>query len=274
MLTLKTSALLVLAAACAPTQWLNHPDPRTPRTKDGKPNLSAPAPRLNGKPDLSGLWQVERSPEREYTSVLGDAFAALQIDLHDINKNVLNVLWGLKPEEEPLTPEGAAAYKRHQATPHLWPHTQCLPAGVPADMIVMTFKMIQTPQEIVLLTELNSPARQIYLDGRLLPKDPEPSWMGYSVARWEGDTLVVETNGLNDRAWLDAFGHPRSEQMRMTERYLRRDFGHMDLEFSFNDPKYYTRPFGLKALVRLIPDSDLTEYVCTENERDRAHLGK
>jgi hypothetical protein len=274
MLTLRISALLVLAAACAPTQWLNYPDPRTPRTKDGKPNLSAPAPRLNGKPDLSGLWQVERSPEGEYTSVLGDSFASLQIDLHDINKNVLNVLWGLKPEEEPLTPEGAAAYKRHQATPHLWPHTQCLPAGVPADMIVMTFKMIQTPQEIVLLTELSSPARQIYLDGRLLPKDPEPSWMGYSVARWEGDTLVVETNGLNDRAWLDAFGHPRSEQMRMTERYLRRDFGHMDLEFTFNDPKYYTRPFGLKALLRLIPDSDLSEYVCTENERDRAHLGK
>ena len=274
MLTLRTSALLVLAAARAPAQWLNYPDLRTPRTRDGKANLLAPAPRLNGKPDLSGLWQVERSPEREYTSVLGDAFAALQIDLHDINKNVLNVLWGLKPEEEPLTPEGAAAYKRHQATPHLWPHTQCLPAGVPADMIVMTFKMIQTPQEIVLLTELNSPARQIYLDGRLLPKDPQPSWMGYSVARWESDTLVVETNGFNERAWLDAFGHPRSEQMRMTERYLRRDFGHMDLEFTFNDPKYYTRPFGLRALPRLIPDSDLSEYVCTENERDRAHLGK
>jgi hypothetical protein len=96
--------------------------------------------------------------------------------------------------------------------------------------------------------------------------------MGYSVGKWDGDTLVVETNGLNDRAWLDGFGHPRSEQMRITERYRRRDFGHMDVEFSFNDPKFYTRPFGLKTTMNLLPDSDLLEYVC-ENERDRRHLG-
>ena len=256
-----------------PAQWLNYRDARTPRTNDGKPNLTAPAPRLNGKPDLSGLWQAERTPEREYTSVLGNEFARLQIDLHDINKNVLNIFWGLKREEEPLTPEGAAVYKLHQDNPLTYPHTQCLPDGVPADMFVMTFKMIQAPQEIVMLTELNSPPRQIYTDRRALPKDPEPSWMGYSIGKWEGDMLVVDTIGLNDRGWLDAFGHPRSEQMHMTERYHRRDFGHMDLEFTFNDPKYYTRPFGLKAALRLLPDSDLIEYVC-ENEKDRTHLGK
>jgi hypothetical protein len=272
--SIMSGILFAGALVCAHAQWLNHPDPRTPRTKDGKPNLTAPAPRLNGHPDLSGLWQAERTPEREYTSVLGSDFAALQIDLHDINKNVLNVFWGLKPGEEPLRPEGAAAYQRHQENLLTWPHTQCLPAGVPADMFVMTFKMIQAPQETVLLTELNSPPRQIYTDGRALPKDPEPSWMGYSVGKWEGDTLLVETSGLNDRGWLDGFGHPRSEQMHITERYHRRDFGHMDLEFTFDDPKYYTRPFGLKAAVRLIPDSDLIEYVCTENEKDRTHLGK
>ena len=265
-------AVAVLLAVCASAQ--SYPDPRSPRTKDGKPNLTAPAPRLNGKPDLSGLWQAERTPEGEYSAVLGKEFTAVQIDLHDINKNVLNVFWGLKPEEEPLTPAGAAAYKVHQDNPLTYPHTQCLPDGVPADMFVMTFKMIQAPQEIVLLTELNSPARQIYTDGRALPKDPDPNWMGYSIGKWDGDTLVVETNGLNDRGWLDGFGHPRSEQMRITERFRRRDFGHMDLEFTFNDPKYYTRPFGLKAALRLIPDSDLFEYVCPENEKDRAHFGK
>ena len=267
---------ILAAAGTLPlsAQWLHYPDPRIPRTKDGKPNLAAPAPRLNGKPDLSGLWQVERTPEREYANVLGSDFPGIQIDLHDINKNVLNVFWGLKPEEEPLRPEGAAVYKRHQEAPHLYPHAQCLPDGVPADMFVMTFKILQTPQEIVLLTELNSPARQIYMDGRPLPKDPDPSWMGYSVGKWDGDTLVVETNGLNDRGWLDAFGHPRSDQMRITERYRRVDFGHMDLEFTFNDPKYYTRAFMLKAPSRLIPDSDLIEYVCTENEKDRRHLEK
>ena len=98
--------------------------------------------------------------------------------------------------------------------------------------------------------------------------------MGYSVGKWQGDTLVVETAGLNDRGWLDAFGHPRSESMRITERYRRRDFGHMDLEITFNDPKYYTRPFTIKTGLRLMPDSDLLEYVCAENEKDRIHLGK
>ena len=178
---------------------------------------------MNGKPDLSGLWQAERTPEREYTSVLGNDFAALQIDLHDINKNVMNVFWGLKPEEEPLRPEGAAAYQHHQENPLTYPHTLCLPDGVPADMFVMTFKMIQAAQQIVLLTELNSPARQIYTDGRPLPKDPEPSWMGYSVGRWEGDTLVVDTVGFNDLSWLDARGHGHSEDMRVEERFHRRD---------------------------------------------------
>ena len=177
VLILRISALLVIAAACASSQWLNR-DARTPRAKDGKPNLTAPAPRLSGKPDLSGLWQAERTPEAEYTSVLGNDFARVQIDLHDITKNVLNIFWGLKPEEEPLTPEGAAVYKRHRENLLTYPHTQCLPDGVPADMFVMTFKTIQTPQEIVLLTELNSPPRQIYTDGRALPKDPEPTWMG------------------------------------------------------------------------------------------------
>lgn len=140
-------------------------------------------------------------------------------------------------------------------------------------MFVMTFKIIRAPQEILILTELNSPPRQIYTDGRPLPKDPEPSWMGYSIGKWDGDTLVVDTIGLNDRGWLDGFGHPRSEQMHITERYRRRDFGHMDVEFNFDDPKYYTRPFTVKAPSRLIPDSDLIEYVC-ENEKDRTHLGK
>ena len=273
----RRTIIVILSAGVivsADAQSLNYLDPRTPRTKDGKPNLTAPAPRLRGQPDLSGLWQAERTPEREYTGVLGNDFTAVQIDLQDINKNVLNVFWGLKPEDEPLRPEGAAIYKLHQENPVTYPHAQCLPDGVPADMFVMTFKMIQAPQEIVLLTELNSPGRQIYTDGRPFPKDPNPSWTGYSVGKWEGDTLVVDTIGLNNRGWLDAFGHPRSEQMHITERYHRRDFGHMDLEFTFHDPKYYTRPFGLKAALKLIPDSDLLEYVCSENEKDRKHLGK
>lgn len=265
---------LLLTAASVPlaAQWLDHPDARIPRTKDGKPNLTAPAPRLNGKPDLSGLWQAERTPPDEYTRVLGDQFTALQIDHGVITKHVLNVFWGLKPEEEPLRPEAAAILKQRRVSPLGSPNSRCLPGGIPHAMFVLTFKMTQTPREIVMLPEADPP-REIYTDGRSLPKDPLPSWMGYSVGKWEGDTLVVETNGLNEQAWIDGAGHPRSESMRITERYRRRDFGHMDLEITFDDPKYYTRPFSIKAGFLLVPDSDRLEYVCAENEKQRGHLG-
>lgn len=266
---------ILLAAATLPlaAQWLNYPDPRTPRTKDGKPNLTAPTPRLNGKPDLTGLWQAEKTSQREYASVLGADEAAIQTDLYDVSKHALSVFWGMKPEEEPIRPETASIIKQRLAN-ELDFETRCLPGSIPSAMLVFTFKMIQTPQEIVMLPEIGDPPRQIYTDGRSLPKDPLPSWMGYSVGKWAGDTLVVETNGLNDRAWLDGLGHPRSESMRITERYRRRDFGHMDLEIAFEDPKYYTRPFSIQTGLRLLPDSDLLEYVCTENEKDRTHSGK
>ena len=273
--TITTIIGIVLAGTftCAQAQWLNYADTRIPRTKDGKPNLSAPAPRLNGKPDVSGLWQTERQPASEYNRIL-PGFTDIQPDTHDVTPNVINVFWGMKPEEEPLRPEGAALLKHRLQNSREYPHTQCLPGSIPLALLVFTFKMIQTPQEIVQLSETADPPRQIHTDGRPLPKDPDPTWMGYSVGRWEGDTLVVETAGLNDKAWLDAFGHPRSESMRITERYRRRDFGHMDLEITFNDPKYYTRTFTLKLALKLMPDSDMLEYVCNENERDRPHLGK
>jgi len=265
---------LLLSAASLPlaAQWLDHRDPRIPRTKDGKPNLTAPVPRMNGKPDLSGLWQAERTPQDEYNRVLGNGFTSLQIDYDVITKHVINVFWGLKPEEEPLRPEAAAILKQRRESPLGPPNSRCLPGSIPHAMFVLTFKMMQMPQELVMLPESDRP-RQIYTDGRSLPKDPLPSWMGYSVGKWEGDTLVVETNGLNEQAWLDGAGHPRSESMRITERYHRRDLGHMDLEITFADPKYYTRSFSIKAQLLLVPDSDLLEYVCGENEKQRAHLG-
>jgi hypothetical protein len=255
-------------------QWVNQPTPGTPRLRDGKPNLTAPAPRLNGKPDLTGVWQAERTSQRELAGLLGDEFVSLQIDPQDFTKNVIDLFSGVKPEEEPLTPAGRAAQKHHQEQEDQWPHTQCLPAGIPGDLFVLSFKIVQAPREILMLTEIASPTRQIYTDGRSLPKDPEPTYMGYSVGRWEGDTLVVETSGFKDGGWLDGFGHARSDAMRITERYRRRDFGHMDLEIVFDDAKYYTRPFTVKAALRLLPDSDILEYVCPENEKDRAHLGK
>lgn len=259
--------LVAFASLPLAAQWFDHKDPRIPRTKDGRPDLSAPAPRLNGKPDLTGLWQAERTPESEYVSVLGEDLVKLEIDLVLVNKYAFNIFWGLKPEEEPMRPAAVEIRKRRMEEPP----TVCLPGSAPGAMLLLPFKIIQTPHELVVLFEDGIP-RQIYTDGRKLIGNPDPSWTGYSIARWEGDTLVVETNGFNDRLGLDFLGHPLSEEMRMTERYRRRDFGHMDLEVSLNDPKYYTRPFGFKIQLNLIPDSDVLPYVCNENERDREHI--
>jgi len=256
--------------ACA--QWLNFPNPGTPRTRDGKPNLSAPAPRApDGKPDLSGVWEPEPTPANEITRVVGEHFFDLQIDVVGASKFILNLFWDLKPEEQPLRPEAAALVKqRAQMT---GPTVHCLPGGIPFAMLITPFKMVQAPRETVMLFEHNDPPRQIHTDGRPLPKDPEPSWLGSSTGTWQGKTLVVETIGFNGKGWLDLFGHPLSESMHITERFQRRDFGHMDVEMTFDDPKYYTRPFKVNLPMRLIPDSsDVFEEVCPENEKDRVHL--
>jgi len=266
-------AAIVLAGVSTPllAQWLNYPDSRTPRTREGKPNLSAPAPHVNGKPDLSGVWQADRTPLSEFSRVLGTGFTDVQVDLGDLTKHFVNVFWDVKPEDVPLRPEGAAIVQQRAKTLTSFPPTNCLPSGLPGSLF-FEFKMIQTPREIVVLPGTGDPPRQIYTDGRNLPNDPQPSWMGYTVGRWEGDTLAADTIGFTEKSWLDALGHPRSESMRITERYRRRDFGHMDLEMTFDDPKYYTRPFTLKVGLHLIPDSDVLEYVCNENEKDRPHL--
>src|ERR1043166_9374539 len=164
--------MLAGAFTSARAQWLNYPDARIPRTKDGKPNLSAPAPRLNGEPDVSGLWQVDRRPASEYNRIIA-GFTDIQPDTHDITPNVINVFWGMKPEEEPLRPEGAALLKHRQQNSLEYPLTQCLPGGMPLTLLVFTFKMIQTPQEVVQLSETADPPRQIHTDGRPLPKDTD-----------------------------------------------------------------------------------------------------
>jgi hypothetical protein len=266
-----TIGLLFVAAALSvvEAQWLNHRDPKIPRTADGKPNLSAPTPRINGKPDLTGVWQAERTPVEEFVRVLGPGFPQLQIDFNDVTKNFVNVFWGLKPEEEPLRPEAAAILQQHRASGREFTNAYCLPGSLPATISLLAFKMIQAPGEIVVVPGNGDPPRQIYTDGRRLPKDPEPNWTGYSVGSWQGDTLAVETVGITTRALLDAAGHPRSDGMRIMERFRRRDVGHVDYEISFDDPKYYTRPFGFKTTLLLLPDTDVLEYVCTENQKLR-----
>jgi hypothetical protein len=263
-------AILLLALPLA-AQWNDYRDAQTPR-KDGKPNLTAPAPRRNGKPDLSGVWRAVRASESELNSVMGRGFTSVETDINDVAKQYINIFWGTKRDQEPLRPEALAILKKRATA--VGPTARCLPAGVPGSMLIYAFKMIQTPREIVMLLETGDPPRQLYVDGRPLPGDPQPSWSGYSVAKWEGDLLVVRTIGFTEESWLDGSGHPRSEAMRITESYRRRDFGHMDFEVNVEDPKYYTRPFGFKTQLNLIPDADVLEFVCNENERDRAHMAK
>ena len=267
----------MVGVASANAQWLNQPDKRTPRLADGTPNLSAPVPRTSdGKPDLSGVWKAQASEAGEVRRVVRDPnLVDPGLDLQTAPKYVMNIFADLKPGEEPMRPEAAAMLRqRLQGLGKDNPTSHCLPGGIPFSTLIAPFKIIQTPFEIVVLAEDNNPSRQIYTDGRKLPTDPTPSWMGYSVGQWQGDTLVVDTMGFNDRTWLDAQGHPRSESLHLVERYRRIDFGHMELEMTIEDSKFYTRPFTVKFPVHLMPDSDILESVCAENERDRPHLDR
>jgi hypothetical protein len=269
---MRRPAILILTVALPlAAQWTGYRDPQTPR-KNGKPDLSASVPRMSGRPDLSGVWQAERTPLSEINGALGSEFANQQVDIGDVGKYYINVFWGLKPDQEPLRPEAKAIMKQRANAPD--PTSRCLPAGLPGGLFIYAFKVIQTPREIVMLPESGDPPRQIYLDGRSLPVDSQPSWAGYSVARWKGDVLVVESTGFAEESWLDAFGHPRSETMHITESYRRRDFGHMDLEVNIEDPKYYTRAFGFKTQLTLVADGDVFEFICGENEKDTAHIAR
>ena len=262
--------LFVLSALCLNAQWLNYPDPRTPRTKEGKPNLTAPAPRANGKPDLSGLWEADVTPRSELDAVLGAAFFDLQVDVPRLNKYVVNLLWDFKPADDPSRPETLALLK--QRSNETIPGSHCLPNSIPITPLLLPFKIVQTPQQMVMIFEHYDPPRQIYTDGRSMPKSLDPSWAGYSIGKWQGDTMIVESAGFNGKTWLDAAGHPRGASAHLTERYRRPDFGHLSIDFTVDDPQNYKRPFTVKLPFHLIPDSDVLEAVCTENEKDEAHV--
>jgi len=242
------AALLLLGTGSASAQWLNYPTPGIPRTKDGKPDLSAPAPRTaDGKPDFSGVWGLDAGPALFY--IAGE----------------------LKPgEAKPAVAK--LLQEREENIQFDDPFVHCLPEGPRfSHFLAFPKKIVQTPALIIVLGE-DLTYRQIFLDGRPLPKDPNPSFMGYSVGRWEGDTLVVESTGYKERTWLDFAGNPHSEQLRITERWRRIDFGRMEIQETFTDPEYYSRPMNVKVTGTLVPDTDLLEYVCNENERDRPKL--
>jgi hypothetical protein len=267
----RVGILFAASLVCTQGQWLNHRAPGTPRTRDGKPDLSAKPPRAsNGKPDLSGVWSTEPAPAGENERLFGPDVRTAAVPGDDptrFSKYFFNILVDFRPDESPLRPEAAESIRRTAL---------CLPLGLPrADLFnYQPFKIIQTPSVIAVLYEVDNMHRQIYTDGRKLPVDPQPAWLGYSVGKWEGDTLIVDSTGFTTASPLDLMGHPHSEDLRIQERFHRRDFGHMDVSITIDDPKMYTKPFTIKVTEVLIPDSDILETVCIENEKDRSHLGK
>lgn len=266
---------LAVAMSCANAQWLNYPTPGTPLTRDGKPNLSAKAPRTyKGKPDLSGVWQIEPPAPGELERIFAGAVVkqAEGDDPRIFSKYFFSLLADYKPEEAPIRPEAAALSLKRRATMDT-PTSHCLPLGLPAiELLAFPFKIFQTPDAIAIFYEANGVFRQIHLDGRKIPVDPVPAWMGYSTGRWEGDSLVVNTSGFNDKAWMDNMGHPRSQALQLQERFHRRDFGHLDVEATIDDPKVFTKPITIKFTELLIPNSDVLEMFCSEAERDRAYM--
>ena len=249
--SLAIALLMSGAIASLHAQWQGYPTPGLPRTADGKVNLTAPVPRTaDGTPDLSGIWMAPR----------------IRVDLAQ----------GMKQGEKiPFTAEGRAIYDERRANNGKDdPGARCLPTGIPVRATLQTpLKILQTPTVTAILYESRTQFRQILTDGRPLPKEIDwPTWQGFSVGHWEGDTFVAQSAGFNGKAWLDQVGTPASDAFRLTERFQRRDFGHLQIEMIIDDRKMYTKPWSTVAELVLQPDTELLEYICEENERDSAKM--
>jgi hypothetical protein len=257
-------ALVLGLASGASAQWLNYPDPRIPRTADGKPDLAAPGPRdSSGRIDLSGVWASIAPPQRVVTNERNPTTDGAPPSF----LNIENFL--VEGSSVQMLPAAEQLYKaRRAADSGGRPSERCLPHGIPDAMLIpgQTFKILQSPAGMAILFEEFNIYRQIATDGRAHPKEMAPTWLGYSVGRWEGDTLVVETKGFNDQTWLDDWGHPHTEALRTVERFRRLDVGRMELLVTVEDSKAYRVPFTIRLNLRLLPDTDLIEHFC-ENEK-------
>jgi hypothetical protein len=238
----------------ASAQWQEIPQPGIPRTADGRPNLAAPAPRTpDGKPDLTGLWIAE---DQTY---------------------FFDLAAGLAVDAVPYQPWAAQEQRRREENEHGDdPLGRCLPHGVPRVNTngLFPFKIIQTPSLVAILYEQMHLFRQVFLDGRKLGPDPNPTWLGYSTGRWDGETLVVETVGFNDKTWLDTrMGRPATDRLRVEERFRRVNFGNLEVVATIDDPGAYAKPWTTAVQkMHLLLDTELIEFICNENEKDIPHM--
>jgi len=270
----RTILFVVIALTCATgttvAQWLHYPTPGVPRTADGKLNRTAPPPRLpDGRPDFSGIWltaakipcSAEFSNFIECGSEIGGSPLALNIGA--------GVPGGL-----PYQPWAAALVRQRTADNSKDdPHARCLPDNPPRPYgLPHLTKVLHTPRLLAMLNEVSAMYRQIFIDGRPLPKDPNPSWNGYSTAAWDGDTLVVQTIGFRDGLWLDMAGSPMTDAAKMTERIRRPRFGRLEIQITIDDRKAYTRPWTVEMNQELWVDTELIDEVCLENEKSSQRM--
>ena len=256
---------LALAAPLG-AQWINYPTAGLPRTADGKPNLSAPAPKTaDGKPDLSGLWLAEKDMPCDPEGCR---------DL-PVGRKFFNIAFGRKEGPLPYRKETAdLVKKRMDDLAKDDPDSQCLPQGIlKMHAAPLMRKMVQTPGLMLILNERNAAYRQIFLDGRTLETDPNPNFRGYSTGRWEGEALVVESNGFRDDVWVDRNGNPISSAARITEKFRRPSFGRLEVEVIVDDPQNYTAPWAVTMIQLLQPDTEMMNFYCLENERSVSHMG-
>jgi hypothetical protein len=270
------SVLLAAVAAMSPSllaQWPSYPTPNVPRNADGTPNLTAPAPRTaDGKIDFSGNWEAGLGGGRGGRGRRGappppaDGAPPLAT-FFDIGANI--------PGGAPMQPWAAALKKeRMDAGMKDNPDAHCLPIGhMQLHLHPQPRKYLQTPTELVMIWEANYGLRHVFLDGRPSPdNDPQPWWYGYTIGRWEGDTLVATTTNLRDGMWLDVNGTPLTEQGRIIERFRRPNFGTMQIDITIEDPKAFTKPFTVRVNQRIMVDDELIEFICNENERSSKHF--
>lgn len=261
-----TCVMMFVIGPPAYGQWEQVPDQSVPRTPDGEADLTAPAPKAaNGKPDLSGVWLPDADP-------LPEGFELVEGDL-PVPRHLINVMADLEPEEVEMKPWAAQLFEKRLESRGLQdPIAYCKPWGVTLLMAnLLPYKIVQMPDLVLILNEQDTVFRQIFLDGRQPVEDPLPRWLGYSTGQWDGDELVVHTTGIIEDTWLDAMGHPATEALRLTERFRRPDAGHLEIETTIDDPGAYSKPFSYTVMATIMPDNDLLEYFCNDNEISSQH---
>jgi hypothetical protein len=261
-------ASCALASATISAQWLKYPTARVPKTADGKPNLSAPTPRAaDGKPDLSGIWLTDSSCRSRDSEILVCG-SELPMGREGIN------MGASLPGGLPYQPWLAELVKKRTAENSKDdPHVRCFPDPfMRAYSMPHLVKLVQTPDLVVMLIEMNANYRQVFTDNRPLPADPVPSWQGYSSGKWEGDTLVVNSNGFRDDLWIDWNGSVITSAAKVQERIRRPDYGHLEVGLTVDDPKAYTKPWTVTLHERLALNTELVDEICLENEKSAQRM--